>query len=252
MRNPSSSLLDLAAGLALALSAAGCAAPAARESLTVACDFDNAPFAYVRADGEYGGRDVEMMQALAAELDVELHWVRIPFPDLLPAAERGEVDTVCATVGVTDERARRVLFTRPYFETRIAALVRAGEGEPDSLAGLAGKRVGASPGTTSELALRSRLPEAVAVLDNAAKKQADARLLEREVDAVIQDGPDADDFAAASRGRLRVLAEPVATERYAIVVAPSRAAWKPRLDAALDALERSGVLFELDARHGLR
>jgi len=249
--NASTSPLHAVGFLALLLITAGCAGSDSSETLRVACDFDNAPFAFVAADGGYGGRDVAMTEALGVEMDVTIEWVKLPFEELLPAVERGDIDAVVATVGITEERSKRVLFTRPYFETRIAALARAGDGEPTTLAELRGRRVAASPGTTSELALRERLPDVIAVFDNAAKKKADVRLLEREVDAVIQDGPDADDFAAASGGKLRVIEEPVARERYAIVVSPRRPEWKPRLDAALDALERRGVLESLDAEHGL-
>jgi ABC-type amino acid transport substrate-binding protein len=231
--------------------ATACATFDTREALSVGCDFDNAPFAYLDETGAYRGRDVEMMAALGAELGVSIEWVKLPFEELLPAAERGEVDAVCATIGVTDERSKRVRFTQPYFETRLAALVRTGAGEPRTLADLDGRRVAASPNTTSELALSSGLPRAIAVLDNAAKKKADVRLLDREVDAVIQDGPDADDFAAASGGQLAVIPEPVATERYAIAVSPLRADWKDRLDSALVTLRRIGVLADLDRRHGL-
>lgn len=247
-----SSPLRVVAILASLFFAAGCAGSGSSETLRVACDFDNAPFAFVTDDGGYDGRDVRMTAALGAELGVTIEWVKLPFEELLPAAERGDVDAVVATVGITEERSKRVLFTRPYFVTRIAALVRVGDGEPSTLAELRGRRVAASPGTSSELALRDHLPDVIAVFDNAAKKKADVRLLEREVDAVIQDGPDADDFAAASGGRLGVIEEAVASERYAIVVSPKRSHWKPRLDAALDALERKRVLESLDAEHGLR
>lgn len=243
--------------LLLATGLAGCVGKQASDTLLpsdtlrVACDFDNAPFAFVDDAGAYGGRDVEMMESLGKEMGVTIEWVKLPFEQLLPAAERNEVDAVCATVGITKKRGERVLFTRPYFATRIAALVRVGEGEPKSLHDLAGKKVAASPGTTSEFAMRSHLQNAVAVFDNTAKKKADVRLLEREVDAVVQDGPDADDFADTSEGRLTVLTEPVAIELYAIVVSPKQSAWIPRLDAALDALDRDGRLTALDARHGL-
>ena len=39
------------------------------------------------------------------------------------------LDLVCATIGITDERARRVAFSRPYFHTRLLVVVRDGLGE---------------------------------------------------------------------------------------------------------------------------
>ena len=95
-------------------------------------------------------------------------WTRQPFETLLPAAEAGEVDVVCATLGVTPERQRMVAFSIPYFRTELACVTLAAPGAPRTLAELAGRRVGAGAGTTSARALALRAPQATAVLENKA------------------------------------------------------------------------------------
>ncbi len=217
--------------------------------LLVASDLDNPPFAYLDAGGEPSGRDVEMMRALAQRLGQPLEWKRLPFEELLPAAERGEVDVVCATLGITPERAERVLFTRPYFETSIAVLVRSGPGEPATLAALAGRRVAASAGTTSERAVLSRLPDCVSVLENKGGLDAAQRLTSREVDAVAMDAPAADRIVRESGGAVTRLPEDLAEERYALALPKDRVALRARLDQLL---ERMGSeLRALDAEYGL-
>jgi polar amino acid transport system substrate-binding protein len=240
-----------AAAVALALAAAGCAAaPAAPlEPVVVASDLDNAPFAYVGDDGRPAGRDVEMMERLAAQAGLALSWRRLPFEELLPAAEADEVDVVCATLGRTPERAERVLFTRTYFATAIAVVVRRGPGEPASLAELDGLRVAGAAGTTSERAVRARLPRAAGVFENKGGLDAGARLAAREIDAAAMDAPAAEALAARSGGALRVLPEPLAGEDYALALPKGRAALRDRLDAALLALAAEWP--RLDARHGL-
>ena len=146
--------------LLVCLCAACASGPYGAAPLRVGSDLDNAPFAFVDGSGSARGRDVEMMQELAARLGRELVWVRMPFADLLPAVEEGAVDAVCATMGITPERAERVAFTRPYYHTAIAVVVRAGDDEPTSLADLDGMRVSGAAGTTSERAVRLHLPNA--------------------------------------------------------------------------------------------
>lgn len=244
-------LLSLALGLFVG-SLAGCASPVATPSkaLRVGCDFDNEPFASIGANGEPVGRDVEMMIEIGKALGQEIQFVRIPFNDLLPALERGEIDAVCATLGITAERSKRVAFSQPYFSTRISVLVRA-DG-PKALSELAGKRVSASPATTSEYALRAGLPDSIAVLDNPDKKKADQRVLSGDVAGAVIDGPDADDFARASNGQLAVIAEPLAVEQYAIAMRLDDVALHTRIAAALETLIPVGKLAELDRLHGLR
>lgn len=221
-----------------------------RGRLVAASDLDNAPFAWMEG-GRARGRDVEMMERVAELVDLELDWERLPFPELLPAVEDGRVDCVCATLGITGERAERVAFSAPYFETTIVVLARAGAGEPQQLDELAGRVVAAGAGTTSEAALRERLPHAIpfeAEKDDATTAE---RLLARAIDAAVLDAPAARRIAAESEGRLVVLEPPLAVERYAIAIDPSRPELKAAIDVALDELRRNGALDELDARYGL-
>ncbi len=221
-------------------------------TLVVGSDLDNMPFAGVDREGAPIGRDVEMMAAVAARLGMELEWRRMPFDALLAAAESGEVDVVCATIGVTPERAERVAFSRPYFETAIAAVVRDREGAPKSLAELEGRRVAAGRGTTSERAVRQRLSGATPVFENKDGLSGSERLDRGEVDALVMDGPAADALVAASGGALRRIGEDLDAERYALVVSPRRRDLVPGIDECITEMQRSGFMRRLDERYRLR
>jgi len=236
----------------LALTLCACAAPSRpRERLVVASDLDNAPFAFVDARGEPGGHDVELMGELARRTGLELTWRRMPFDALLPAAEAAEVDLVCATLGITAERAERVDFTRPYFHTRIVAVARAGPDEPAGLEALAGRLVAAGRGTTSERAVRDQLPAARLELEEDKGHTTEERLLSGAVDAAVMDEPAARALAARSAGRLVVLEPALAREDYALALPPGRGELVALLDRTLAELEAEGWLAALDGRHGL-
>jgi polar amino acid transport system substrate-binding protein len=241
--------------LLLCLWPVACAGPTGRGTdgapLVVGSDLDNPPFAYLDAEGRPAGRDVEMTVELARHLGRELVWERLPFEQLLDAVAAGQVDAVVATLGRTPERATRVAFTQPYYATSIVALVRRGDGEPELLEALAGRRVTAGVGTTSERA--ARLASVPLLLAGPSPKGTSAveRLLAGEVDAAVMDAPDAYEFEAAHPGRLRVLAEPLEVEDYCIAVRPDDLGLRASLDRALDELSVAGVLEELDQRHGL-
>lgn len=215
-------------GLALALLCAGCAAA----PLRVGSDLDHAPFIDVDAAGRPCGTEVELMERLGERLDRPVEWVKMPFAELFGALERGEVEVLCATLGITEERAQRFAFTTPTYVTDLRVLVRRGAGEPQALADLVGRRVAASRGTTSEDALRERLRYSTAVLDDEAQLGPVERLRSRAVDGVVMDGPDALTHAAAHADELAVIEEAVAEERYALMV-------RRDSDALLAALNRA-------------
>ena len=247
--------LSALCALAVLLLVAGCrtAAPPATAlvPLVVGGDLDNRPFAWVDDRGRPRGRDVEMMTELGRRLGREVVWQRLPFEQLLEAAEHGRVEVVCATLGHTPERQERVDFTRPYFETTLDVVVRRGRCEPAALADLAGRRVGAGPGTTAERALRELLPEALAVTANPEGRDGAARLADGELDALVLDGPSAVALVSRHRTRLMRLPAALAHESYALVLPRGRAQLREALNAALLATTAEGLRDRWNARHDL-
>lgn len=249
--------LGLGLGLLAFLVLPACAAPTGAAAppappLVVASDLDNLPFAGVDAEGRPMGRDVEMMEALAARIGRTIEWRRVPFDTLLPAAGAGLVDVVCATVGITPERAVTVDFSEPYFETVISAVVRSGSGEPQRWRDLDGRPVAAARGTTSERAVERVLPRAVGVFENKSGLSAAERLLMGEVDAAVMDGPAARALIDAAGGTLALMDTPLAIERYALALPKDRGLLREALDHALAGLRQAGELARLDERWGLR
>ena len=220
--------------------------------LVVASDLDNMPFAGVDEDGRPVGRDVEMMEAVAAAMGRTVRWHRAPFETLLPAAQGGFADVVCATLGVTEERAEKVAFSRPYFETVVTVVVRAGAGEPRGWDDLDGLRVAAGKGTTSEDAVRAKLPRAVLVTEAKEGLTSAERLLLGDVDGIAMDGPAADALVVGSGGALATLHTPLARERYALALPKDRADLLAAVDAALQQFERSGQMDRWNGKWGLR
>lgn len=219
--------------------------------LRVASDLKNPPFADMTAGGEAVGRDVEMMEELGRALGRPIEWVRMPFRELMPSLEAGEVDVICATFGVTPERAQRVAYTRPYFGTAIAIVCRTGDGEPSSKGELDGRRVSAAITTTSERAVRQRLPRAVGVFENKDETPTDERLFSGEIDAAVMDGPAADTLVASSAGRLVRLEDTLGAELYALAVSLGRDELLAELNEAIEFMEESGRMLELDERFAL-
>jgi ABC-type amino acid transport substrate-binding protein len=86
---------------------------------------DVAPVVSTDAAGALSGFDVDLARALARLLGVEPVFRReARSPDQVVAAvARGEADIGMELLSVTAERARHVLFTRPYTRQAIAALV---------------------------------------------------------------------------------------------------------------------------------
>lgn len=244
--SPRSTAVLLGSLLAAALSACSSTPP-----IVVGSDLDNVPFAYMDKEGKAAGRDVDMMIAIAHMLDRELVWKRLPFDELLPAAQSGRVDVVCATLGVTPERGQSVDFSRPYFRTELVVLVREAPDQPESLRDLVAKKVAASPGTTSQRAIARLLPDSVGVFAPDRQRTDLQRLLDGEVDAVVMDGPAAQAAMVAQPGKLRRIPGLFAPEDYALAMPKDRSALRSQIDECLRTLQVSGKLERFNGKYGL-
>ena len=148
-----------------------------------------APFSMTTRGGELVGLDVAIARILAQSMGVEPRFVALPFAQLLPALEAGDVDLVMSGLTITPERAEHAAFVGPYLTSGKALLTRS-----KTLAHAATAhdldapklRFAALAGSTSEDFVRHSLPQAQLVLapelDDAV-----AMVLDGRVDGLVAD-----------------------------------------------------------------
>jgi ABC-type amino acid transport substrate-binding protein len=217
--------------------------------LRIATDATFPPFHFLDESKEAIGFEIALARLVAEREGFLPQVLVLPYEDLLSGLDAEGHHLVAATTGITPEREKIYLFSRPYFETCQAALVRAGEDEPEALADLAGRRVGAAGTGTSARALAGL--SGVEAITLGKGEEGVPALEKGEIDALILDEFGAVRAARASGGRLRVLAEPVALERYAFVFSQKNAELKSAFDGALEALERDGRIGALRKEFGV-
>lgn len=82
------------------------------------------PFAFIDGSHKVAGLDIELASIIAQKLDMRLEVVNMDFGAMIPALISSKVDMIGACITITDERAKKVLFSEPYYTGGIAALVR--------------------------------------------------------------------------------------------------------------------------------
>ncbi|AFG35296.1 basic amino acid ABC transporter substrate-binding protein [Fervidobacterium pennivorans subsp. shakshaketiis] len=112
------------------------------------------PFEFVDEKNQVVGFDIDIANELAKRLGVKLEIVNLPFDSLIPALLQGKIDLIIAGMTITEERAKVVDFSKPYFEANQAIVVRKdGRFEPKKLEELVGKKVAVQLGTTGDLVI---------------------------------------------------------------------------------------------------
>jgi polar amino acid transport system substrate-binding protein len=137
--------------------------------LTVGTSKDAFPFAYKDNKGRLTGYSVDMLALIQKQLEkqlkrpVKMELIALAPADRIPKLKSGAVDIVCDAASFTWERNRDVDFTVSYATTGTQLMVRKNSKATD-IAALAGQKVGAMQGTTSEEAVRRLQPQAKVIL----------------------------------------------------------------------------------------
>ncbi|MFT3764511.1 MAG: ABC transporter permease subunit [Minicystis sp.] len=231
---------------ALVLLLGGVAAAGREEAgrITVATDASYPPFES-SVNGEIVGFDVDLVRAVAREGGLLVDFVDQPFDGILPGLRQGRYDAAVSAMTITEERARVVDFTDPYYDAGQVIAVRAGDARVHGLADLRGKVVAVQRGTTGHR-LAERIEDArVKTFD--AVEPAFLELLAGRADAVLNDGPTTLLYARQHAG-IAVAGHPLTDETYGIAVRKGNADLLAKLNQGLRRVRASGEYDRLRQR----
>lgn len=137
-----------AVGLALAAIAAPLA-PAAAETLVVGAYPANPPWEVKQEDGTFVGFEIDLVNAIAEKLGVDVEYQDLGFQALFAATSSGRIDMAVSSITITDERLQNQDFTQGYYDADIGLGVRK-DSDVKGLGDLDGKPVGVLSSSTGE------------------------------------------------------------------------------------------------------
>jgi len=105
------------------------------------------PFSEVTADGKLVGFDIDIANALCAEMKVECELVTQDWDGIIPALQARKYDAIVASMSITPERKEKVDFTNKYYQTPAKFVRKKGSGIEITKDSLKGKTVGVQRAT---------------------------------------------------------------------------------------------------------
>ncbi len=131
--------------------------------LRVAAFDGNPPFGYVDADSKkIVGLDIDYANELGKKLGVKVEIVPTNPANRIPLLSSNKVDLVFANFTITEDRAKVIDFSIPYFASGQQFLSK--KGVLKNADGIKSLRIGTDKGTTMETTLREKYPDVKVVL----------------------------------------------------------------------------------------
>lgn len=206
--------------------------------LTMATNAAFPPYEYYENE-TIVGIDVEIAQALADKLDMELKVEDMEFGSIITAVQTGKVDIGLAGMTVREDRLVSVNFSTPY-TTASQVIIVTNNSKITGAADLADKSIGVQESTTGDIYITEEFPDAD-VQRYSKGVEAVQALLQGKVDAVVIDNEPAKVFVKQNEG-LKILPEAYTDEEYAIAISKKNNDLLEKINAALAELTEDGTL----------
>lgn len=241
------SILFAAALLLFALG--GCASAPEAGKLTLATSADFPPYEFYDGD-KIVGIDIEIAQAVAKHLGMELSVADMDFNAIVPAVQNGKYDIGMAGLTVDEDRELVVDFTDSY-ATGVQAII-VPEGSPitscdDLFDNIGAYKIGVQLATTGDIYACDDF--GVENVEEYAKcGDAILALTSGKIDAVIIDNEPAKAFVAANEG-LKLLDTEYTVEDYAIIVSEGNTELCKKINDALAVLKADGTIDGIIAKY---
>jgi arginine/ornithine transport system substrate-binding protein len=165
------------------------AAPAwaqAQQRLRIGFAVGYAPMSEIGTDGQLKGFEIDMAQALCAQLAVQCVPVILEFDGLIPALQSRKIDAIMASMSITPERQQVISFSTPYYYSPARMVMRGDTRIDVTPAGMKGRRIGVERGTIHERFLAEQF-QGIQLLRYATQDQVFLDLKSGRLDATLVD-----------------------------------------------------------------
>jgi polar amino acid transport system substrate-binding protein len=191
------------------------------------------------------GIDIEIMEYVAAKLNVTIKWKTMDFDPLFPAVQTGQLDCAISSITITDKRDEVNDFSIAYYVANQAVLV-SDDSAITNLTTLNGTKVVTQTGTTGQYWVDnstnlspqsttplSDVPAAVLGVENGL------------YDAFVVDTPVANKYANDTSYNLKVAFVIYTMESYGILIPQDEPELKAAIDGAIADMIADGTLDEI-------
>ena len=222
--------------------------PEAKLRVVVAIDATFIPMSFMNAENQLDGFEVDLIKEVTQEAGLEYKLVNVEWGGLFGGLITGKFDLVISSVGIIEERKKRMAFSIPYIQSGAAVLVRNDMMDIGSLKDLEKQNatVGAQINTTSHYFLEKYSGINIKTFEKFGHAVID--LANKGVDAVVGDSVQASYYFRNNKdltGHARFVGSRMTSEFYGIVLRKEDEQLKSKIDASLTRLLKNGTVSRL-------
>ncbi|BCX68997.1 MULTISPECIES: ABC transporter substrate-binding protein [Pseudomonas] len=212
-----------------------------------------APFESKAPDGSLVGFDIDLGNAICAQLKAKCVWVETSFDSIIPALRAKKFDGIMSALSINEKRKAQIDFSDRLYNSPTKLIVKKGSDLDATVESLKGKHVGVTQGTTQEAYMKSAwAPGGVVIKSYQTQDLVYQDLMSGRLDATLTDAPVADiGFIQTPKGagytfsKTEVKDEKILGEGIAIGLRKGDDELETAVNGALKALHENGTYKQL-------
>jgi polar amino acid transport system substrate-binding protein len=214
------------------------------------------PFYVADAAGNWGGWEVEIVNAICAEAKFECELVPIPWDGLIQALTTKKIDAIMNSMSITDERKKTIDFSDKYYNTPTAVIGAKGSTFDATPEGLKGKIIGVQVSTVHANYAKKHFTEAAEIKEYQTQDEANQDLAAGRIDATQADSIALDAFLLSDQGKACCDLKGYVAEDLEVLgpgvgagLRKEDTAIKDRINAAIKAIRDNGKYAEITKKY---
>jgi polar amino acid transport system substrate-binding protein len=220
------------------------------ETLKVGMELKWPPFETIDENGKAVGISVDVAYELGKYLGREVEIVDTAFGSLIPALETNKIDIIIASMSVTEERARKINFSKPYFYFSLITLLNKESeinGKDDLFAREGLRFVGPKSFVSLKIPAEKANKPVLREFDD--KSSAVLEVVQGKADAFIIDAIAASEFNMKYPDQTEILWDPVQQSKIGMGMRKTDAELLEKVNKFISELNTNGVYEKLAKKY---
>ncbi|CAB1251102.1 amino acid ABC transporter substrate-binding protein [Clostridium sp. MT-14] len=208
------------------------------------------PMGFRDSKGQIVGFDIDMAKAAAKKMGVNVVFKPVEWDGIILSLNNKDIDVIWNGLTITEDRKKQISFSKVYLQNKQIIVVR-NNSNIKTKKDLSGKTVGLQLGSSSETALKSDTATSKSLKEVRKYSNNTEALLDLNqgrIDAVVVDEVVGRYYLQKKPGLYKILDDNFGKEDYGVGIRKSDAAFKDKLNEALDSMKKDGTADKISQK----
>lgn len=202
-----------------------------------------------KENGEVTGFDIDIAKEVGERLSVEIEFVYIDWDAKVLELDAGNIDMIWNGLTITEDRAKEILFSKPYFNNRIVILTLS-DSPINSIADLTDMNVGVELQSSGQIALEesAEFTSIKEMVKYTTISEAVLDLKAGGIDAIVADEIFARYAVSKEVDAYKIPDDVFGSENYGIGFRLEDVALRDKIDEIIDEMAEDGAALEISLK----